>query len=353
MSTCFVLMPFGGYFDAYYEHAIRPAIASAGLTAVRGDGIYSTRAIIDDIYRSILSSEVCVADVTGRNPNVSYELGMAHTAGKPVVIITQSLDDIPFDFKHLRAIGYDPRKMGWEKEFSQTLTRTLAEVRKRPDDHLALKPARSRDSVLQDHLRKIFFEVDCLIDKTDDMYCDSFGNALIKTVWKVTANSAVYHLCHNLVSERAGTIEVRRAYDRLSGRDLDHVVVDRGERHLSYMVLLKQFKQPGQTFIVETDVYAEGYLDGIQSKGEVTMSHQAADRSHIQYASKLERYHFPRAPEFEGLRAEIVSHPVRAAVGTTVHGVDVPDGILLEVRYAAAGPYRQETGAVLRCRGSV
>ena len=91
MSICFVMMPFGGYFDSYYSGVINHAILSSGLSPLRADEIYSTGAIIDDIHKAILNSQICIADVTGRNPNViSYELGMAHALRKPAIIITQN-----------------------------------------------------------------------------------------------------------------------------------------------------------------------------------------------------------------------------------------------------------------------
>jgi hypothetical protein len=55
-----------------------------------------------------------VADVTGKNPNVFYELGLAHTIGKDVIIITQSDDDVPFDLKYLRYIKYVDNTAGWK-----------------------------------------------------------------------------------------------------------------------------------------------------------------------------------------------------------------------------------------------
>ncbi len=139
MKTCFVLMPFGVYFDAYYTNIIKEAVATSGLTAIRADEIYSTGAIIDDIHRSILNAAICIADLTGRNPNVNYELGMAHALGRPVLIITQSIKDIPFDYQHLRAITYDPKAYGWEKPFKDSVARTIDEVMKHPEAHKALK----------------------------------------------------------------------------------------------------------------------------------------------------------------------------------------------------------------------
>ena len=79
--------------------------------------------MIRDIWRAIGAAQFIIADVTGRNPNVFYELGIAHTLGKDVILITQDSGDIPFDLTHLRHIQYDytPRGM---KSFEEKLRGT-------------------------------------------------------------------------------------------------------------------------------------------------------------------------------------------------------------------------------------
>jgi len=80
-KLCFVLMPFGPPFDGYYQKIIKPAASKAALDALRSDEIYSTKAIIQDIWNRIWQARVIVADVTGKNPNVNYELGLCHALG--------------------------------------------------------------------------------------------------------------------------------------------------------------------------------------------------------------------------------------------------------------------------------
>ena len=62
--------------------------------------------IVEDIWKALLTSQYVVADVTGKNSNVYYELGIAHTLGKKVILLTQEISDIPFDTRHLRHIVY-------------------------------------------------------------------------------------------------------------------------------------------------------------------------------------------------------------------------------------------------------
>jgi hypothetical protein len=120
----FVLMPFEpGLRPIYDDHIVSVAI-SLGLKAARADDLFTTDAVVQDVWRSINSAKVVIADCTGRNANVFYELGIAHTIGKPVILITQETDDVPFGIRHIRYIRYEytPRGM---KEFEQRLKSTL------------------------------------------------------------------------------------------------------------------------------------------------------------------------------------------------------------------------------------
>jgi hypothetical protein len=108
---CFVMMPFGHEFDAVFHGAIVPAVLSVGLTAVRADSIAEPGPITEQIRVAIQNARLCVADMTGNNPNVMYEIGMAATMGKTVVLITQDLSTLPFDIASLRVIPYDPREI--------------------------------------------------------------------------------------------------------------------------------------------------------------------------------------------------------------------------------------------------
>jgi hypothetical protein len=124
-KRCFVLTPFGSPFDNNYRRVLVPAIKAAALNPIRADEIYGSRPIIDDIFENIKTSEVLVADVTGKNPNVNYELGLAHAFGRPVVIISQSVADIPFDYRHLRAIIYNTQDTDWASQLREKVTKSL------------------------------------------------------------------------------------------------------------------------------------------------------------------------------------------------------------------------------------
>ena len=100
-----VIMPFDAAFSPVYE-TLKGAATEVGLVCRRADEIWENPAIIQDIVNLIDRSFVVVCDCTGRNANVFYEIGIAHTLGHEVVLITQNGADVPFDLRHLRYIGY-------------------------------------------------------------------------------------------------------------------------------------------------------------------------------------------------------------------------------------------------------
>jgi chaperonin GroEL len=127
-NLAFVLMPFKPPFDSYYQEIIKPAAKSAGLEAQKADEIYGTGPIIHDIWKQIWAATVVIADVTEKNPNVNYELGICHTLNVPTVIITQSMDDVPFDYRHRRCIPYDTKGVNWQRDLKRSITETLKQV---------------------------------------------------------------------------------------------------------------------------------------------------------------------------------------------------------------------------------
>tara|TARA_R110001606_G_scaffold335415_3_gene483372 strand:- start:3340 stop:4170 length:831 start_codon:yes stop_codon:yes gene_type:complete len=106
-----VMMPFNAGFNGTYSAVTRVADYMS-LECKRADDIWDNSTFIQDIFDLIFCSKVVVVDFTGKNPNVMYETGIAHTLGKTVIPITQSLDDIPSDLGHHRALKYYPNEEG-------------------------------------------------------------------------------------------------------------------------------------------------------------------------------------------------------------------------------------------------
>ncbi len=128
-DLCFVLIPFRTPFSRIFKNVIKPALEEVGFKVAKADDVFEPGPVIEQIWEYINKAEIILADVTGRNPNVFYELGIAHTLGKTVIIITQSEDDVPFDLRHLRYFEYKDNEEGWKK-LKETLKRVVLEIQR-------------------------------------------------------------------------------------------------------------------------------------------------------------------------------------------------------------------------------
>lgn len=108
-----VMMPFAG-FNAVYE-ALKVAVTDAGLRCQRADDIWEDDAVMNDVVSLIWRARVVISDFSGRNPNVFYETGIAHTLGRDVIPITQAKADVPFDLDKLRYLSYLPNSEGLQQ----------------------------------------------------------------------------------------------------------------------------------------------------------------------------------------------------------------------------------------------
>lgn len=138
---CFVISPIGNPgtdirddADAVLKYIIVPAlarIASDGgpvIDAVRSDQIGVPGRIEQHMLKAILSYDLCIADLSGLNPNVMYELAIAQSAGRPVVLMCRSGETLPFDVKDYRTIVYDlkPRSMKEDTWIPKVIEHVLA-----------------------------------------------------------------------------------------------------------------------------------------------------------------------------------------------------------------------------------
>ena len=134
-DTCFVVQPFAAPLGDYYTTIYEPAIAKAGLKAVRADAeIFGTGKIIDQIWDGINTARVLVAELTTRNANVFYELGLAHALRKPVILVSSNKEDVPFDIGHVRVIYYDVNDPFWGNKLIEKVAENILQALKDPTD---------------------------------------------------------------------------------------------------------------------------------------------------------------------------------------------------------------------------
>jgi len=124
----FVLMPFEPAFNDIYKFGIKGAADEVGAYAERVDEQIFTEGILDRIFNQISKADVIVADMTGRNPNVFYEVGYAHALGEIVLLLTQHTEDIPFDLKHRQHVAYEGKIELLKRELTPRLKWAIEEA---------------------------------------------------------------------------------------------------------------------------------------------------------------------------------------------------------------------------------
>lgn len=118
----FMIMPFEDTFMALFSHLSKNF--NETFTFTHAGDLGNQQNILKDIVEGIANADVVIADLTDQNPNVFYELGLAHAMNKKTIIITQSIADIPFDLKSYRAKEYSV-KFNEIQQLIETLSNLL------------------------------------------------------------------------------------------------------------------------------------------------------------------------------------------------------------------------------------
>ncbi len=98
-----------GHFNRVYKHLIKPACEKAGFLPIRADDENITNYIVIDIIRKILDADIVLCDLSAKNPNVLYELGLRQAFNKKSVLIKDFKTNRIFDIQGLRTIDYDDK----------------------------------------------------------------------------------------------------------------------------------------------------------------------------------------------------------------------------------------------------
>lgn len=126
-KKCFVLMPFTDQYREVYAEIYRPVCAANDLDIWRVDEISRPGSITRDIVEGILDADLIIADLTSKNPNVFYELGLAHAVGNKTIMTAQSSTDVPFDIANFRVIFYEQSITG-SKKLKEDLDKAIKEL---------------------------------------------------------------------------------------------------------------------------------------------------------------------------------------------------------------------------------
>jgi hypothetical protein len=131
-DTAFMIMPFGDAIsNIAYNRIIKPTLTDLGFDVYRADEIFSVNPIYDDIFTAIEQASLVIVDISGRNPNCFYELGISHTLkhSRTIMVTHDGFEDVPFDISHFRILNYEDTIEGSE-ELQINLRRTVESITK-------------------------------------------------------------------------------------------------------------------------------------------------------------------------------------------------------------------------------
>lgn len=203
-GRCFVISPIGAedsevrrHADEVFEHIVRPAMERCGLVPYRSDHLSAPGRISGQMFERILGDDLCIAVLTGYNPNVFYELAIAHFARRPVIIMLEKGRELPFDVNDLRCLYYDfwPSSI-MSGEYVEELVKQVEDLRalnwQVPEISPELKDFRAGDSgpnVVKLHERSADFGPDsqwlALLESADTFF-SIMGVSLLS--WVKTKN---------------------------------------------------------------------------------------------------------------------------------------------------------------------
>jgi len=126
-KKCFVLMPFKERLKEIYTEVYKPVCSENGIDCWRVDEIARPGSITRDIVEGILDADIIIADLTTKNQNVFYELGIAHSTSNKTIMTAQSKEDVPFDIAAYRVIFYEHTLKGC-KNLSKALDLAIKEL---------------------------------------------------------------------------------------------------------------------------------------------------------------------------------------------------------------------------------
>jgi hypothetical protein len=138
MKSCFIISPIGAegsdireHSDSVFDYIITPAMEDLGIRAYRSDHNNTIGKISDQMFDSIINDDLCIAVLTFNNPNVYYEFAIAQCAAKPVIILLEKGNVLPFDIKDLRVIYYDLKPSPlFKREYVKKIIEQVEELKK-------------------------------------------------------------------------------------------------------------------------------------------------------------------------------------------------------------------------------
>lgn len=232
-KTCFIITPIGNSNSAIYRHingvirsVIRPCLEKAGFTKIKAaHEINELGSINTQVITSILDADLVVANLTGTNPNVMYELCLRHAIAKPVIHICEAGTDLPFDIKDSRTIFYRNDMLGVDelKEALETMLREIDYTKDYKDN--PIYNARAIDSIMKEDGGENSISV-----------IMSMLNKVMSTVNRIEANDKQKQREYNEIPVTKNMGGLSRGVDSMDPLNLFTTGIDLSDPQYKYLV---------------------------------------------------------------------------------------------------------------------
>lgn len=163
MKECFVVSPVGEEgsevrinADKLYKYIIMPVCEDCGFRPVRADRINNSDSITKTIIDKLISAELVIADITGHNPNVFYEIGYRNCLEKPIIHLRKKGEQIPFDLNAIRTFEYDLTDLDNVEEIKNRLKQTIESFSFESQNDISLDEETNKQSFSQGLLTLLY-----------------------------------------------------------------------------------------------------------------------------------------------------------------------------------------------------
>ncbi len=191
-KVCFVISPIGiegsadrVKSDQVLNHIIGPSVKQCGYDPIRADQISEPGIITSQIIQHILDSPLVVADLSGHNPNVFYEMALRHAIKKPIVQIIHATEKIPFDVAANRTVFFDHKDLDSVAKAKEEISKQIRHVEKNPLDvdtpisvTVELKSLRNSDNPLEKSYAEILAMLTEIRSEITDMRYGTRGGTI-------------------------------------------------------------------------------------------------------------------------------------------------------------------------------
>lgn len=202
-KTCFVIMPIAdhadyenGHFNRVYEYLIKPACRKAGYEAIRADDSKASHMIMFDILKKIMDCDMAICDLSSKNANVFYELGLRQAFNKKTILITDGRESAPFDIAGFRYVRYSPSlRVDSVRLETDAIAEMLKETENAPEGDvnsivklLEIQPAQV-EKVELNQQESVFFDMFKVLDKKISALTNDLKRAPKKDIFYSTTDN--------------------------------------------------------------------------------------------------------------------------------------------------------------------